>query len=61
MTRQTLLLLTILLCAISSPYSATAQVDCSTPGPFPLHQVILLDQKTPRDLGLVDVPILADV
>ena len=61
MTRQTLLLLTILLYAISSPYPSTAQVDFSTPGPFPLHQVILLDQKTPRDLGLVDVPILADV
>jgi choice-of-anchor B domain-containing protein len=39
----------------------TAQVDFSTNGPFPTQNVILLDQKSPRDLGLIDAPILADL
>jgi len=52
---------TLLMCAAWVPLSATAQVDFSTKGPFPAQNMILLDQKTPRELGLVDAPILADV
>lgn len=55
------LLFILLICAVTLPTPARAQVDFSTAGPFPAHDLILLDQKTPRDLGLVDVPILADV
>jgi len=43
------------------PVLAATQVDFSTSGPFPAQNIILLDQKTPRELGLIDVPILADL
>jgi len=49
------------LCALLKPEPALAQVDFSTPGPFPVKDMVLLDQKTPRELGLIDAPILADL
>lgn len=61
MTHRPKLILTLFLCASLVPMSATAQVDFSTNGPFPALNMILLDQKTPRELGLIDAPILADL
>lgn len=40
---------------------AWAQIDFSIHGPFPTNNVTLLDQKTPRQLGLIDMPVMSDV
>ncbi|MCZ6861660.1 MAG: choice-of-anchor B family protein [Alphaproteobacteria bacterium] len=47
--------------ATASPDRAAAQADFSTSGPFDTHNMTLLDQKSPRELGLTDLSIVADI